>query len=83
MWSPDGYHILLVADFQIRMTVWSLKARSAIYVRGPKHAERGLAFAPDGSKLVVAEVGTPRREPCSLLASPSSAFDKPCCLPPV
>jgi len=57
LWSPDGCHVLLVADFQIRMTVWSLKARSAIYVRGPKHAERGLAFSPDGGRLAVVEVG--------------------------
>ena len=67
MWSPDGCHVLLVADFQIRMTVWSLKARAAIYVRGPKHAERGLAFSPDGSRLAVAEVRKPRERPCSFL----------------
>ena len=57
VWSPDGCHIVLVADFQIRMTIWSLKRRSAIYVRGPKHADRGLRFSPDGTLLAVAEVG--------------------------
>ena len=58
VWSPDGCHILLVADFQIRMTIWSLKRRSAIYVRGPKHAERGLQFSADGKRLAVAEVSS-------------------------
>ena len=54
---------MLVADFQIRMTIWSLKQRSAIYVRGPKHAGRGLRFSADGRRLAVAEVSSQALDP--------------------
>ncbi|KAK9816843.1 hypothetical protein WJX72_005821 [[Myrmecia] bisecta] len=54
-WSPDGLHVLVVADFQIRVTVWSLVHRTAIYVKGPKWPQAGLAFSPDGALMALAE----------------------------
>lgn len=55
-WAPDGQHILLTADFGIRLSVWSLVDQSCIYLRGPKHLHAGLAFSPDNSLLAVAHV---------------------------
>jgi WD40 repeat protein len=62
-WSSDGQSIIVIADFQIRMTVWSLVDRSCKYLKGPKHAAKGMAFSPDGEYLAVLEVsmeGSPR-----------------------
>ncbi|KAL4858112.1 WD repeat-containing protein [Chlorella vulgaris] len=53
-WTPDGQHILLTADFGVRLSAWSLVDQSCAYLRGPKHAQAGLAFSPDGSLLAVA-----------------------------
>jgi WD40 repeat protein len=55
-WTPDGQHILLTADFGVRLSAWSLVDQSCAYLRGPKHAQAGLAFSPDGSLLAVAHV---------------------------
>ncbi|DBA84979.1 TPA: hypothetical protein ACH3X2_005718 [Trebouxia sp. C0005] len=54
-WSPDGLHILVTADFQIRITIWSLASKSFVYISGPKHATRGIKFSPDGEYMAVAE----------------------------
>ena len=58
-WSPDGQHILLVADFQIRLTIWSLVKRTCLHTNGPKFGDRGLAFSPSGSMMAVLEVPAP------------------------
>ena len=55
-WTPDGRHILLTADFNLRLSVWSLVDQSCQYLRGPKHAAAGLAFSPDGTQLAVLHV---------------------------
>lgn len=55
-WSPDGQNIILVADFQIRLTIWSLVNRSCLHINGPKFADRGLGFSPDGSVMALLEV---------------------------
>jgi len=55
-WSPDGQHILTVADFQIRLAVWSLVTRACVHLAGPKRGSGCLAFSPDGAMLAVAEV---------------------------
>lgn len=55
-WSPDGQHILITADFQIRLAVWSLVSQECEYLKGPKHPAAGLAFSPDGTQLAVAGV---------------------------
>eukprot|EP00873_Tetraselmis_striata_P028565 jgi/Tetstr1/448829/TSEL_036055.t1 len=54
-WAPDGRHILTVADFHIRITVWSLISRSCVYINGPKFVDKALAFRPDGSLMALAE----------------------------
>ncbi len=59
-WTPDGQHILLTADFNVRLSVWSLVHQSCVYLRGPKHAQAGLAFSPDGRLLAVAHVSSGR-----------------------
>ena len=43
--SPGGRHVLATADFQLRITVWSLLDRSVCYIRFPKFAKEGLAWA--------------------------------------
>ena len=40
--SPGGRHVLATADFQLRITVWSLLDRSVCYIRFPKFTEAGL-----------------------------------------
>jgi len=68
-WSPDGQNIILVADFQIRLTIWSLVNRSCLHINGPKFADRGLAFSPDGSVMALLEVRSwslPRLHPAAL-----------------
>ncbi|EDO38446.1 predicted protein [Nematostella vectensis] len=54
-WSPDGRHVLSTADFQIRITVWSLISKSVSYIRYPKHAYEGLDFSKDGKYMALAE----------------------------
>ncbi|KAF8071311.1 WRAP73 [Scenedesmus sp. PABB004] len=54
-WTPDGLSLLLVADFCVRMTAWSLADRSCAHLGGPKHASRGVAFSPRGDQLAVLE----------------------------
>eukprot|EP00878_Enallax_costatus_P030883 GHUV01033690.1.p1 GENE.GHUV01033690.1~~GHUV01033690.1.p1 ORF type:complete len:164 (+),score=28.66 GHUV01033690.1:263-754(+) len=55
-WAPDGLSMLLIADFCVRMTVWSLVDRKCTYLPGPKHIGRGLAFSPKADQLAVLEV---------------------------
>lgn len=53
--SPGGRHVLATADFQLRITVWSLLDRSVCYIRFPKFAKEGLAFSGDKRHMVLAE----------------------------
>ena len=55
-WSPDGQHIIVTADFQIRMTIWSLADETCIHIKGPKFPCKGLDFSPEGDLMAVAEV---------------------------
>lgn len=55
-WSPDGLSVLLVADFAVRMTVWSLVDSKCTYLPGPKFAAKGWAFSPRADTLAVLEV---------------------------
>ncbi|GIL47177.1 hypothetical protein Vafri_4066 [Volvox africanus] len=54
-WSPDGACVLVVAEFGLRVAVWSLTNRKCVYLRGPKHVDRGMAFSTDGAHLAVLE----------------------------
>ena len=53
--SPGGRHVLATADFQLRITVWSLLDRSVCYIRFPKFTEAGLDFSPDARMMALAE----------------------------
>lgn len=70
-WTPDGLHILLVAEFQIRITIWSLTDKTFLYLSGPKHAVKGIQFSPDGKYMAVAEV--------QVLMLKCSVSQTPCC----
>lgn len=54
-WSPDGRHILSTADFQLRISVWSLVNKSVSYIKYPKHTHAGLDFTKDGKYMALAE----------------------------
>lgn len=56
IWAPDGCSILVVADFQIRISVYSLLDKSVKTMTGPKYPDRGISFSPDGELLAYAEV---------------------------
>jgi hypothetical protein len=48
--------VVVTAEFQIRIAVWSLLDRRCHYLRGPKHPDRGLEFSPDARRMAVLEV---------------------------
>ncbi|CAH1774533.1 unnamed protein product [Owenia fusiformis] len=55
-WSPDGRHILATADFQLRVTVWSLINKSVSYIKYPKQCgENGMDFSRGGKYMALAE----------------------------
>ncbi|CAN7987120.1 unnamed protein product [Ixodes hexagonus] len=54
-WSPDSRHILTVADFQIRITIWSLVDKSVHYLEHAKPHLPCLSFSSSGKLLAVAE----------------------------
>mmetsp|Transcript_481 Transcript_481/g.1053 ORF Transcript_481/g.1053 Transcript_481/m.1053 type:complete len:436 (-) Transcript_481:31-1338(-) len=54
-WSPEGRQIITVADFQIRITVWSLINKSCKYIKAPKFSNKGMTFSPDGKFMALAE----------------------------
>lgn len=55
-WCPDARRILVMADFQLKATVWSLTDRKAVFIKGPKYSDKGIAFSPDGQRLAITEV---------------------------
>ncbi len=56
MWAPDGLSVIILADYQIRTTVWSLMDRKCTYLRGTKYKNKGCVFSPDNTTLAVLEV---------------------------
>ena len=56
MWCPSGREVILVADFQVKMTIWSLVDQSCTTIPPPKFAEAGFSFNPDGTLFAVLEV---------------------------
>jgi hypothetical protein len=52
-----GRHILNTAEFNVRITVWSLCSTAGVVaaLRAPKHAGQGVAASSDGKFLAVAE----------------------------
>ncbi|PFH54782.1 hypothetical protein AMATHDRAFT_72548 [Amanita thiersii Skay4041] len=54
-WAPDGRSILCFSEWGIRVTIWSLITKSAVYIQFPIHPDRGYAFRADGRYFVMAE----------------------------
>lgn len=54
-WSPDGRHILTTADFNLRVTVWSLITKSVSYIRYPKQCQKAIDFSSEGKYMALAE----------------------------
>eukprot|EP00898_Chlorokybus_atmophyticus_P000443 jgi/Chlat1/139/Chrsp1S03234 len=54
-WAPCGRQLLSTAQFNIRITAWSLHSKSCVYIPAPKHATKGLAFSSDGRFMALAE----------------------------
>ncbi|XP_075695518.1 WD repeat-containing protein WRAP73 [Rhinoderma darwinii] len=54
-WSPDGRHILNTTEFHLRITLWSLSAKSVSYIKYPKACQKGIAFTSDGRHMALAE----------------------------
>ena len=55
LWSPRHARALIVADFAVRVSAWSLMDGSCRHLRAPKFADRGLDFSADGRFLAVLE----------------------------
>eukprot|EP00039_Didymoeca_costata_P001462 m.52728 g.52728 ORF g.52728 m.52728 type:complete len:447 (+) comp10813_c0_seq2:160-1500(+) len=54
-WSPDGRHILTTADFQLRITIWSLISQQINYLLFPKFSGKSCAFSSDGVYMAAIE----------------------------
>ena len=61
-WGPTSRHVITLADFNVRMSIWSLEDRSCVHVKFPKlSTRRGFDFSPDGSFMCVARRRRPDR----------------------
>ncbi len=54
-WTPDSRHILTTAEFQLRITLWSLSNKTVSYIKYPKLAKGGLDFTTDGRVMALSE----------------------------
>ncbi|KAL5033176.1 hypothetical protein BDV3_000189 [Batrachochytrium dendrobatidis] len=54
-WTPDARHLLSFSDFQLRITVWSLCTKDAVYIQYPKFSDRGYCFRSDGKYFALIE----------------------------
>eukprot|EP00440_Ansanella_granifera_P048816 gb/GFBE01052891.1/.p1 GENE.gb/GFBE01052891.1/~~gb/GFBE01052891.1/.p1 ORF type:complete len:452 (+),score=76.12 gb/GFBE01052891.1/:1-1356(+) len=53
-WGPTSKHLLVVADFQLYMSVWTLDDPATVeQIRHPKFAKRGRAFSRNGNWLAL------------------------------
>ncbi|PAA71622.1 hypothetical protein BOX15_Mlig021993g1 [Macrostomum lignano] len=54
-WAPDSRRVLTTADFNLRVTVWSLTDKTVAYLKHPKACSKYIAFSSDGCLLALAE----------------------------
>eukprot|EP00055_Hartaetosiga_balthica_P004984 m.13923 g.13923 ORF g.13923 m.13923 type:complete len:442 (+) comp4223_c0_seq1:26-1351(+) len=54
-WAPDGRHVVATAEFQLRITVWSLISHRVFFFKFPKCSGRGVSFSSDGKYMAVLE----------------------------
>ena len=52
-WAPDSRHIIVIADFSLRTTVYSLLSGGAHFLQGPKQTNAGLYFLLLSHMLIV------------------------------
>jgi WD40 repeat protein len=53
--APDGRHVLSFSDFEVRITIWSLITKEAMYIQFPKYIDRGHQFRSDGGYFCLLE----------------------------
>jgi WD40 repeat protein len=53
--SPDGRRILTVAEFNVRLDIWSLTDKSQMSINYPKYADKGISFTSNGFFMALAE----------------------------
>lgn len=58
IWTQDAQNIIVVADFQIRLSVWSIIDSSCKHLPGPKFGNSGIDFTSNGTLMAVLEVLT-------------------------
>ena len=49
-WAPDSRHIITLAEYTVKLTIWSLIQKLVRYIKLPKRKEC-VAFSPDGNYL--------------------------------
>ena len=54
-WTPDSRKVIIVNDFNVRMSIWSLIDKSTVYIDGPKFKDKGIAFSSNGYFMALAE----------------------------
>ncbi|KAJ1679858.1 hypothetical protein EV182_001185 [Spiromyces aspiralis] len=54
-WAPDGRHLLVWSDFELRLTIWSLVSDQKVYIQYPRLTGKGVDFHPDGKLMAVAQ----------------------------
>ena len=60
--TPDSRHIITIAEFSLRLTIWSLTSKTVCHIKYPKVSltadkkqVKGLDFSTDGKFLAIAE----------------------------
>lgn len=53
-WAPDSRHIITLAEYSVKLTIWSLIQKLVRYIKLPKRKEC-VALSPDGNYLSVVE----------------------------
>ncbi|CAL1299939.1 unnamed protein product [Larinioides sclopetarius] len=54
-WAPDSRHLLVISEFHLKMTVWSLVSTTIAVIENPKPVKNCLSFSSCERYLTVAE----------------------------
>ncbi|GFY63812.1 WD repeat-containing protein WRAP73 [Trichonephila inaurata madagascariensis] len=54
-WAPDSRHLLVISEFYLKMTVWSLVSSTIAVIENPKPIKKCLSFSHCERYLAVAE----------------------------
>eukprot|EP00466_Bigelowiella_natans_P020800 jgi/Bigna1/49573/estExt_Genewise1.C_510121 len=55
MWAPSCRHLLIVQEFQLKLTIWSLCEKRRWVIQNPKYSDKGIRFSHDAKYLAVLE----------------------------